>query len=154
LLEKDERLRQTLDFKRVPHRTSIGRRLIGLVAEAEEQIAALGQVIVQEVKPAQDQSEASAIDGRMYQAQGPKWHKKDREKELVAAGLRNVDTESKWSKSGYRGWVQGYRLVLQGLVFPFPVPIFAAWRPNNDNEAQVAQDALETGALKITDVLL
>lgn len=154
LLAKDARLCQTLEFTRVPHRTTIGRRLTGLVAEAEAQIAALGQVIVAEVKPAAEQTAASAIDGRMYKAQGPRWHKQDREKGRIPPGLRNVDTESHWSKSGYRGWVQGYRLVLQGLVFPFPVPIFAAWRPNNANEAHIAQDALATGALPVTDVLL
>lgn len=69
-------------------------------------------------------------------------------------GLRNVDRESKWSKSGYRGWVQGYRLLLQGLVFPEPVPLFATWRPNNENEARMAGAALGRGALKVTDVLL
>lgn len=154
LLEKDSSLRTALGFKRLPHRTTIGRRLVGLVSEAEQQIALLGQVIIEQVKPAKDQSEVSALDGRMHQAQGPRWHKKDRQTGLVPAGLRNVDTESKWSKSQYRGWVQGYRLILQGLVFPFPVPIFAAWRPNGDNEAHVAAEALETGALKVTDVLL
>ena len=90
----------------------------------------------------------------MYKAQGPKWHKRDRQKDLVPTGLRNVDTESKWSKSGYRGWVQGYRLLLQGLVFPEPVPIFAAWRPNNENEANLAIEELESDHLKVTDVLL
>jgi hypothetical protein len=90
----------------------------------------------------------------MYKAQGPKWHKGDREKDLVPVGLRNVDTESKWSKSGYRGWVQGYRLVVQGLAFPEPVPIFAAWRPNNENEANIAIEALLAGDVKVTDVLL
>ena len=154
LLEKDARLREAMGFKSVPHRTTIGRRLTGLVTEAEAQIAALGQVIVEEVKPAADQSEVSAIDGRMYKAQGPRWHKQDREQARIPLGLRNVDTESNWSKSGYRGWVQGYRLVLQGLVFPFPVPIFAAWRPNNKNEAHLAQEALATGALPVTDILL
>jgi len=154
LLEKDERLRKAMEFKRVPHRTCIGRRLVGLVAEAEQQIALLGQVIVDEVKPEADQSEVSAVDGRMYKAQGPRWHKKDREQDLIPVGLRNVDTESKWCKSGYRGWVQGYRLVLQGLVFPCPVPVFAAWRPNPENEAQIVGQALEGGALKVTDVLL
>jgi hypothetical protein len=154
LLEKDARLREAMEFTRVPHRVTIGRRLTDLITEAEAQIAALGRVIVEEVKPADDQTEASAIDGRMYKAQGPRWHKKDREKELIPLGLRNVDTESKWSKSGYRGWVQGYRLVLQGLVFPFPVPIFAAWHPNNVNEAHIAQAALASGELQVTDVLL
>ncbi len=75
-------------------------------------------------------------------------------KDIVPVGLRNVDTESKWSKSGYRGWVQGYRLVVQGLAFPEPVPIFAAWRPNNENEANIAIEALLAGELKVTDVLL
>jgi hypothetical protein len=35
-----------------------------------------------------------------------------------------------------------------------PVPIFATWRPNNENEANVAIEALEAGTLKVTDVLL
>jgi len=154
LLEKDERLRRAAGFARIPHRTTIGRRLTGLVAEAEAQIAALGQRIAGEVKPHADESEVSALDGRMYKARGPRWHKKDREKGLVPVGLRNVDTESKWSKSGYRGWVQGYRLVLQGVVFPAPVPLFAAWRANNEGEARTASDALRSGRLTVTDVLL
>ncbi len=72
----------------------------------------------------------------------------------MPVGLRNVSTESKWSKSGYRGWVQGYRLVLQGLAFPAPVPTFAAWRPNNENETNIAIEGLVAGKLKVTDVLL
>jgi hypothetical protein len=123
LLSRDGRLRQTLGFVRVPHRTTIGRRLSGQVAEAEAQIAALGQHLVAEVKPEVDQSAVSALDGRMYQAQGPLWHKSSRQAGVVPAGLRNVDTDSAWSKSGYRGWVQGYRLVLQSLVWPAPVPL-------------------------------
>ena len=133
LLEKDERLRQAMGFERVPHRTLIGRRLSGLVPEAEQQIALLGRRIVEEVKPEADQPEVSALDGRRYQAQGPKWRPRDRRKDLVPGGLRDVDTESKWSKSGSRGGVQGDRLVLQGLAFPAPVPIFATGRPNHEN---------------------
>lgn len=154
LLEKDRRVRRAVGFGRVPHRTTIGRRIARLVPEAEAQIAALGQQLVREVKPAADQSQISALDGRMYQADGPLWHKQDRDKGLVPIGLRNVDTQSKWSKSGYRGWVQGYRLVLQGLVFPDPVPVFAVWRPNNENEGRIASASLGSGDLKVTDVLL
>src|SRR5262249_30870492 len=142
LLEKDERLRQAMGFERPPHRTCIGRRLSGLVPEAEQQIALLGQRIVEEVKPKAVHPEVSAIDRRMYKAQRPKWHKRDRQKDLVPVDLRNVDTESTWSKSGYRGWVQRYRLALQGLAFPAPVPIFATWRPNHENEANIAIEAL------------
>jgi len=154
LLLKDAALRAAMEFKRVPHRTTIGRRLSGLLQEAEAQIAALGRQIVEEVEPEADQSQVSAIDGRMYKAQGPKWHKADRQADRIPLGLRNVDTESKWSKSGYRGWVQGYRLVMQGLVFPAPVPIFASWRANNEHEATIAQQALAQEVLPMTDVLL
>lgn len=154
LLSKDDALRQTLGFCRVPDRTWIGRRLNSLVPAAESQIAALGQVIVAAVLPAADECAASAIDGRMYEAVGPRWHKADREAARVPPGLRNVDTESTWSKSGYRQWVQGYRLVLQGLVFPWPVPLWAAWRPNHHNEAVIATAALSAHTLAVTDVLL
>src|SRR5262245_39115072 len=138
----------------MPYHCCSRRRLSGLVPEVEQQIALLCLQIVEEVRPEDEQPEVSAIDGRMYKAQGPKWHKSDRQKDHVPVGLRNVDTESEWSKSGYRGWVQGYRLVMQGLAFPEPVPIFAAWRPNDDNEANIAIEALLAGDLKVTDVLL
>jgi hypothetical protein len=154
LLERDDALRRALGFCRVPHRTQIGRRLAGLIPEAEQQIALLGQQLVEQIQPPEETSQLSAIDGRMYEATGPRWHKKDRQRKRLPSGLRNVDTESRWSKSGYRGWVQGYRLVVQGLVFPQPVPIFAAWRANNENEAQVALAAIQAGALPILDVLL
>ena len=48
LLEKDVALRSALGFSRVPHRTQIGRRLAGLIAEAEQQIALLGKQIVEQ----------------------------------------------------------------------------------------------------------
>ena len=154
LLTKDEGLRQRLGFCRVPHRTWIGRRLNTLVPAAEAQIAALGQIIRDEIPPGEDECDASAIDGRMYEACGPKWHSGDRAEGHLPVGLRNVDTESQWSKSGYRQWVQGYRLVQQGLVFPLPVPLWAVWRPNNQHEAVIAHEAVAQGRLVLTDVLL
>src|SRR5262249_55470444 len=45
-------------------------------------------------------------------------------------------------------------LALQGLAFPEPVPIFAAFRPNNENEAHIAIEALEANQLKVTYALL
>jgi hypothetical protein len=154
LLGKDAGLRQRLGFSRVPHRRTIERRLDATLPEAEAQVQALGQQILVEVEPAPDAPHASAIDGRMYHAQGPLWHKRDRDQGRVPAGLRNVDTESAWSKSGYRGWVQGYRLVLQGLVFPAPVPLFARWCPNSVGESTVLAAALAADQLPLTELLL
>lgn len=154
MLERDERLRQALEFETIPHRTSIGRRMAGMVAEVEHQITRLGAEILDEVEPEAEQSQVSALDGRMYEAAGPAWHAKNRREGRIPQGLRNVDTESAWSKSGYRGWVQGYRLMLQGLVFPAPVPVFAAWRGNDVGEVRIAEAALAAGQMQVTDVLL
>jgi hypothetical protein len=154
LLGKDPPLRQALGLVRVPHRRTIARRLHATLPEAEAQVQALGQQILLEVEPGPGAPQASAIDGRMYQAQGPLWHARDREQGRVPAGLRNVDTESAWSKSGYRGWVQGYRLVLQGLVFPAPVPLFARWCSNAMGESTVLEQALAAEHFPVTELLL
>jgi hypothetical protein len=154
LLCRDDGLRRALGFQAVPHRTTIERRLRSLLPEAEAQVAAMGRRLLEEVRPTPAQPQASAIDGRMYEAAGPKWHKRDRRKGRVPARLRNVDTESAWFKSGYRGWVQGYRLLLQGLVFPEPVPLFALWRLNSEGEATTTARALVAGSLPVTPVLL
>ena len=154
LLLEDEPLRTALGFRRVPHRRTIERRMQSLIPEAEAQVAALGRRIALEVAPASEQPQASAIDGRMYAARGPRWHKKHRRAGVIPAGLRDVDTESSWFKSGYRGWVQGYRLVLQGLAFPQPVPLWAAWRLNSEGEATIMAQALAEQSLPITPVLL
>ncbi len=154
LLAKDAELRAALGFCRVPHRRTLERRLAATLPAAETQVQTLGQQILAEVEPGPDQPQASALDGRMYQAQGPLWHVRDREQGRVPPTLRNVDTESAWSKSGYRGWVQGYRLVLQGLVFPAPVPLFARWCPNSVGESTILAQALAAHQLPITEVLL
>lgn len=154
LLEKDVLLRHQLGFSRVPHRRTLERRLAALQTEAEAQVAALGRQIVNEVTPCQETPSASAIDGRMYKARGSLWHHKQRKAGFIPRHLRNVDSESQWSKSGYRGWVQGYRLVLQTLLLPVPIPLFATWQPNNVYEGQVALSALEKEQLVVTSLLL
>jgi hypothetical protein len=154
LLAKDDKLCRALELVRVPHRRTIERRLQATLSEAETQVQALGHQILEEVESGPDEPQASAIDGRMYQAQGPLWHARDREQGRVPPTLRKVDTESAWSKSGYRGWVQGYRLVLQGLVFPAPVPLFARWCPNSMGEGTVLEQALAAHQLPITELLV
>ncbi len=153
LLKADEPLRTTLGFSRTPHRTTILRRLKTLLLVAEEQIALCRQHIVKEVA-AHEKQTVGAIDGRMYQALGAKWHSSDRAQNRIPAGLRNVDTQSYWSKSSYRGWVQGYRLTMQTLVFPEPGPLCAAFRANSEGEITTAKTALGENRLFVTDVLL
>src|SRR5215216_5489356 len=68
LLERDPGLRNQLGFQRLPHRTTIGRRLHALLQEAETQVEKLGTQILDEVQPSRDCSGVSSIDGRMYKA--------------------------------------------------------------------------------------
>src|SRR5438270_5006886 len=151
---QDARLRREIGWEKVPHRKTIETRLQSLQAEAETQVAALGQQIVSAIEPPKLLPLGSAIDGRMFAARGPKWHQKQRKKGILPGGLRNVDTASQWSKSGYRGWVQGHRLVLQTLLLPTPIPLFATWQANNLYEEQIALAALEKGDLAVTSFLL
>jgi hypothetical protein len=154
LLEKDARLRRELGFARVPHRRTLERRLAALQPEAEAQVAELGRCISERVKPPDDLPVAASVDGRMYEALGPKWHQKQRKAAIIPRRLRNVDDQSAWSKSGYRGWVQGYRLVMQCLVWPVPIPLFATWQPNNRGEGKVFAEALKKEQIAIAPVLL
>jgi hypothetical protein len=51
---------------------------------------------------------SAAVDKSLFEACGPKWHKKDRQANRIPKGLHGVDTESAWGYSEYHGWVQGY----------------------------------------------
>jgi hypothetical protein len=116
LLTKDEVLRTELGFEQVPHRRTIARRISTLTIIGEQQITAFGfRILTTFAIPKQ---EVSAIDGRMYQALGPLWHKKHRGQNQNPAKLRNIDTESEWFKSGYRGFGAGLSPCQARLGFP------------------------------------
>ena len=74
-------------------------------------------------------------DKSLFKAQGPVWHKKDRAKNHIPKGLRNVDKTANWSKSHYHGWVYGYALHLTTTRHGFPVMFDVL--PANINERKV-----------------
>ena len=74
-------------------------------------------------------------DKSLFKAEGPVWHKKDRAKNHIPKGLRNVDKTASWSKSGYHGWVYGYGLHLTTTRHGFPVMFDIL--PANVNEHKV-----------------
>ena len=81
----------------------------------------------------------------MFEAQGPLWHKKDRKKGVVPANLRNVDTDSQWGYSEYRGWVQGYAIHLLCSATPgfVHVPLDACATTANVSENGVFEPMIE-----------
>jgi len=85
LLLNDKDLLSACGFPQPPHRKTIGRRLARLVPEAETQVQLLGKQI-QSALPVS--VSISAIDGRMYQAAGSRWHKRDRQAGVIPPKLR------------------------------------------------------------------
>lgn len=45
----------------------------------------------------------------MCEALGPDWHQSDKLYAHIPAKLRNLDLSAEWGKSGYHGWVYGYK---------------------------------------------
>lgn len=74
----------------------------------------------------------------MLRANGGVWHKKDREQDNVPH--TSIDTEAAWTKSGWHGWVYGWKLHLASAVAQVWIPLAALLTPANtaDNEAAPA----------------
>ena len=53
--------------------------------------------------------EMLAVDGSMIEALGPVWHQSDKAYAHIPEKLRNLDLTAEWGKSGYHGWVYGYK---------------------------------------------
>jgi hypothetical protein len=66
-----------------------------------DQIGCLGRHLVEVLKPWESRGGAVAIDSIALQAKGGVWHKKDRERGIVAH--TSIDTEAAWTKSGWHG---------------------------------------------------
>lgn len=77
-----------------------------------------------------------------------------RRENFIPTGLRNVESDSYWSKSDYRGSVQGSRLIVQTLVFPVGVPLVARWTSNEVGAATTFKQMLARQELAVTDTLL
>ena len=102
--------RQSLGFEQVPHRTTLSRRFKSLYETVQEFVAFVGQW-AEAISPTFD-SQVLLEDASLFKARGPVWHQSDRRQGRIPQGLRNLDTEATWSKSGYHGWVYGYALHL------------------------------------------
>ena len=77
---------------------------------------------------------AAALDSTILRARGGVWHKKDREAGEVPH--TSIDTDAHWTKSGWHGWVYGWKLHLAAVVAAVWIPLAADLTPANaaDNE--------------------
>lgn len=95
---------------RLPCRRTFERRLAALPPTLPAQIACLGRHLVGVLEPWREYARAAAIDSTVLRAKGGVWHKKDREAGVVPHS--SIDTQASWTKSGWHGWVYGWKLHL------------------------------------------
>jgi hypothetical protein len=119
---------------RFPTRRTWERRLNALPATLPARIACLGTYLVAHLQPWTDGGHAVAIDSTVLRARGGVWHKKDREAGVVPH--TSIDTEAHWTKSGWHGWVYGWKLHLAVTVAAVWIPLAAELTAANaaDNE--------------------
>jgi hypothetical protein len=125
---------------RMPSRRTFERRLKRLPESLPAQIHSLGQHLLALYQPWARCGRAVAVDSTALKAQGAPWHKKDR-----AAGHvpnTSIDTDAHWTKSGWHGWVFGYKLHLVTTVSAIWIPLAARLRPANSADNVLADELL------------
>jgi len=103
-------LRQELSLAdgRFACRRAWERRLAAIPDTLPTQIACLGCFLLELLSLWTKAACAAAMDSTVLIARGGVWHKKDREKGEVPH--TSIDTQAHWTKSGWHGWVYGWKL--------------------------------------------
>jgi hypothetical protein len=121
---------------RFPSRWTWERRLKALPGTLPAQIGCFGRSLVALLQPWAASGRAVAIDSTILRARGGVWHKKDREAGQVPH--TSIDTEAHWTKSGWHGWIYGWKLHVVCLVGAVWAPIAAILTPANEADNEVA----------------
>jgi hypothetical protein len=125
---------------RYPTRRTWERRLKALPASLPAQIGCLGRFLVALIRPFSSCGRAAAIDSTVLRAKGGVWHKKDREKGEVPH--TSIDCEAHWTKSGWHGWVYGWKLHIVATVAAVWIPLAAELTAANAADSAVAPELL------------
>jgi hypothetical protein len=126
---------------RFPSRRTFERRLKALPDSLAEQIGCLGRHLVEVLRPWESRGRAVALDSTTLRAKGGVWHKKDREAGIVPH--TSIDTEAGWTKSGWHGWVYGWKLHLAIAVCGVWIPLCARLTPANTADNEMAPHLVE-----------
>ena len=122
---------------RCPSRRTWKRRLAALPETLPAQIGRLGRCLVDLLQPWAGGGRAAPIDSTALRTSVGVWPKKDRER--VAVPHTAIDTDAHWTKSGWHGWIYGWKVHLVVTVAAVWIPLAAAVTPTNvaDNEEAV-----------------
>ncbi|HYZ06259.1 MAG TPA: transposase [Rubrobacter sp.] len=135
------RLLLTTQDGRYPSRRTFERRLKAMPETLPAQIACVGRELVESIEPWAHCGRAAALDSTLLRARGGVWHKKDREKGEVPH--TSIDTEAHWGKSGWHGWVYGWKLHIACTVAGVWIPLAARLTPANVADSEVAPRLVE-----------
>lgn len=135
------RLRELLvENGRYPARRTWERRLKAIPDTLPAQIGCLGSYLVALIQPWATCGRAVAIDSTVLRANGGVWHRKHREQGVVPH--TSIDTQAHWTKSGWHGWVYGWKLHLVTAVASVWIPLAASLTAANEADNEVAPDLL------------
>ena len=123
-----------------PSRRTWERRLKALPESLPAQIGCLGRYLVALIQPFECCGRAAAIDSTTLRSRGGVWHKKDRESGCVPHS--SIDTEAHWTKSGWHGWVYGWKLHIVATVAAVWIPLAAELTAANRADSEIAPELL------------
>ena len=135
----------------LPTRRTFERRLKRLPSSLPEQIARLGEQLLVLIDPWAAGGRAAAIDSTVLPACGGVWHKKHREAGVVPH--TSIDTQAHWTKSGWHGWVYGWKLHVVTTVAAVWLPLAADLTPANVADSEVAPRLLDALPVEVRFVL-
>ena len=136
---------------RYPTRRTFERRLKALPESLPAQIHCLGVHLLELIAPWVEYGRAVAIDSTVLTAKGGVWHKKDREKGEVPP--TSLDTQAHGTKSGWHGWVYGWKLHLVSVVASVWFPLAAVLTPANAADSEPAPNLLREVPAEVRFVL-
>lgn len=128
---------------RYPSRRTWERRLASLPDKLPAQIGALGCYLVELLQPWATCGRAVAADSTVLRSRGGVWHQKHREKGEVPHS--SIDQEAHWTKSGWHGWVYGWKLHLITAVANIWIPLAAELTPANHDDTMEAAKLMLRG---------
>jgi Transposase DDE domain len=134
---------------RFPSRRTWERRLAALPDQLPAQIAALGCHLVALIQPWAAYGRAVAADSTVLRAKGGVWHRKHREQGEVPH--TSIDTEAHWTKSGWHGWVYGWKLHLITVVAGVWIPLAAELTAANADDSTEAGKLLVRGTCQLPE---
>ena len=134
-----------------PSRRTWERRLKAIPDTLPTQIGCIGRHLVNLIQPWAASGRAVAIDSTVLRARGGVWHQKHRERGEVPH--TSIDTEAHWTKSGWHGWVYGWKLHVVSVVAAVWFPIAAVLTPANVVDSDPAPELLREVPAEVRFIL-